>query len=139
MITIVLILHVFGAAVVLGAGFFSLLSSWRQPFDAARLNVFRFVGRFGLMASIWQFLTGLILYWPEHQEFNHRPLFWIKIGLYLAEGAMVSMLIDRRVKQAEAKAQGQVLPPVTGLSTAVLVWTVILFTIAALGVVLVQS
>ncbi len=138
-ITIILILHVFGAAIVMAVAFFALILIFHQPIDQRRSGIYHFMARFGMAASIWQLLTGVVLYLHEPSTFNHRTLFWVKIGLYVIEGMMVSLFIDKRVKQAWNKANGQTLAPIAGLPMTVLAWAIVIFAIAAIGVVLVES
>ncbi len=136
---IVLILHVLGACVVVASAIFAVIITFRQPIKTDNITVFRFIGRFGLFASIWQFITGLILYVHEWHDFNAKPLFWVKIALYVLEGIMINSLITKRIKKAAMASPGQPLPVIKGLSATVLVWALMIVAIASIGVLLVES
>lgn len=84
--TIVLALHVIGSGLMIGVVFFV----------------------FGTVAAIWQTVTGLILYFGEGDEFKDSKIFWIKIGLFILDGIIALLIIDRRIKTIESKSKGEV-------------------------------
>ncbi len=136
---ILLILHVFGAGLIIGISILALASVIKPPLTAKNLDRLGFIGRFGMWASTWQFITGALLYAREPSEFNHNVWFWIKIGLYVLEGTLSSMVIGRQVKRVSAAiAQNQ--PPLSrGLAATALTVALSVLLMASIGVVLVSS
>ncbi len=127
---IILILHVLGAGLVLGVVFLSVFLTLK-PLNPEKLGHLGFIGRFGMWGSIWQLLTGLILTANDWEELGEKPIFWVKMGLYVVEGTLASMVIDRQAKRAVG---GQ---PAKGLGTTLLLQAVLIIGIIALGVLLV--
>lgn len=130
---LLLIAHVLGASIVIGVVFFSLVIQFPLPLDPAKKAWLHFIGRFGMWASAWQFLTGLGLYWLEHDELNQRGLFWIKIGMYLLEGTLAGLVIEKKYKQIDDPAAGRSLRGLVVLQVALIV------AIATIGVILVSG
>ncbi|MBI3572862.1 MAG: hypothetical protein HY092_01540 [Candidatus Kerfeldbacteria bacterium] len=129
---LILILHVLGASIVIASAFYSVVLTIKQPISPEKLGHLRFIGRFGMGASIWQFFTGLYLAAHEWSEFKTSKLFWIKMALYVLEGILASTLIGRKMKQA---ASGQS----KSLTVTMLTWAVMIVLIAAIGVLLVED
>lgn len=136
---IILILHVLGAGVVIGVVLLALASIIKPPLTREAIERMHFVSRFGMIASVWQFLTGIVLSWQDWDEFRSSKLFWTKITLYLIEGAVASLLIEKQAKTAAVQLQnGQ---PVTGAKIRAGAWIQFLaiIAIAVIGVILVSG
>lgn len=135
----VLILHVLGAGLVLGIVILSVAAVIKPPVTAMALDRLEFIGRFGLWGSAWQFLTGVMLYLQERGEFDHNPIFWTKIGLYVVEGTIASQLLQRQARTtAAALASGQTVTA-DGLRTTLWTHAGLIIAIAVLGVWLVSG
>ncbi len=137
--TFILILHVFGSSIVLGVVFFSVAAMIKPPATLAQLDRLGFVGRFGMWASGWQFVTGVIMYLLEPTELNHNPLFWIKIGLYVVEGTLASVLLTKQVRRIRASLTQQQTPPARGLMMTLVIHAMLILAIVALGVMIVEQ
>lgn len=126
----VLILHILGAGVLVGVVFFSLVLVLKPSPDTTLLKLIR---PFGLYAAIWQLVTGVILAVPEWGKFGHSKIFWLKIGLFVVDGIIAERLINQKLRLAET---GQTTPNLKLWSWLSLL---VIFTIVALGVILVES
>lgn len=134
-----LILHVFGAGVVIGVVVLSVIAVIKPPMNAATMDKLHFAGRAGMAASAWQFFTGLMLVIPEWSEFRSNRLFWTKMTLYVVEGTLASMLLTRQSKQVwEQTKEGQNVPG-NKLRTTLWLHAALILAIAAVGVVLVSG
>lgn len=136
---ILLILHVFGAGLMIGIGALALKAVVRPPLTEQSLDRMGFVGGLGMWASIWQLLTGVLLMLQEWSEHSHNPLIWTKIGLWVLEGVVSSMLIGRQVRRIRAALAQHQPPPRAGLATVLLVNLLLILTIAAIGVLVVSG
>ncbi|MEK7637616.1 MAG: hypothetical protein AAB402_04510 [Patescibacteria group bacterium] len=135
----VLILHVLGAGLVLGIVILSVFAVIKPPMMTKALDRLAFVGRFGMWGSAWQFITGAILFLQERGEFDHNPVFWTKIGLYVVEGTLASQLLQRQARTtAAALASGQTVTA-GGLRTTLWIHAGLIIAIAVLGVWLVSG
>lgn len=129
----ILILHVLGAGLVLGVSFFCAVLMYRKEWTSEQLDRFVYIGKFGKWFSVWQFLTGIILASNEWSEFKESKIFWIKMGLYLVEGALAGVLIEKRAKSLQAgRAQ-------KGFASGLLVQLFLILLIISLGVLLVEG
>lgn len=135
----VLILHVLGAGLVLGIVILSVAAVIKPPMTPRALDRLEFIGRFGLWGSAWQFLTGAILFLQERGEFNHNPVFWTKIGLYVVEGILASQLLQRQARTTTmALANGQTVTA-GGLRAVLWAHAGLIIAIAVLGIWLVSG
>lgn len=137
--TIVVALHIIGAGLMLGVVFFALVIVFPKVVDASRVSLLKTVLKFGTLGAIWQTITGLILYFGEADEFKNNPVFWIKMGLFVADGILALLIIDRKIKTAEAQNQSagrrsQDEINLSGLPLWSLTSLVIILTIIILGV-----
>lgn len=133
MTELILILHVLGAGLIIGIIFFSVILTFRPHLPPEKLSMLRWIGRFGMAASIWQLLTGIYLTSTEWSEFRDSRLFWVKMGLYVLEGIIAGLLIERRVKHASQENTGR------GFGLTFLLWSVIILGIVIIGVLLVEG
>ena len=130
--TLVLILHVLGSGVVFGVVFFSVFLVVKPGWSQGRLSHLHFVGRFGMWASGWQVATGVYLAGIEWSEFSSNTLFWTKMALYLIEGTLAGLLIEKKIKGPRAGAKP------SGLSVSILSQMILIVLIIGIGVLLVE-
>ncbi len=130
---ILLTLHVIGAGLILGVVLLSLFAAFRKTWSPERIATLHFIGSFGKWASVWQLLTGIGLASGEWDELGSSPIFWTKMVLYVLEGALAGMLIERRAKQLEVGAE------TSGFMTILLVHAILIIGIVVLGVFLVAG
>src|SRR5512143_1921465 len=96
---IIMILHVFGAGLLIGIVLLALYSVFKPPITAQAMDRLHFVSHLGMYGSMWQFGTGLLLVIPEWSEFRASRLFWTKMALYVIEGVLASTLLARQSRQ----------------------------------------
>lgn len=106
--TIVLALHVIGASMMFGVVLFAFVVTFKKTLDPSKLSVLKNFYLFGTVGAIWQVATGVILYLQEGGEFAESKLFWTKIGLFVLDGIVAVLVIDRKVKQADQESKGEV-------------------------------
>lgn len=132
--TLILILHVLGAGVIIGIVFFSLVVSYRpRSWSAAALDRLHFVGKFGMWASAWMFVTGLILAFQDWEVLRTNWIFWGKMAAYVVEGIFAGALLTRIVMQARVELRPR------GLGTIMLTHALLILLIISLGVMLVEQ
>src|SRR3990170_5958969 len=96
---IIIILHLLGAGILIGLVVITALLAFKKSFSLQTLAVLNQVKWLGPFFSGLQLVTGLFLYWEDRDELNDNPLFSTKIGLYVIEGTLAGLVIDRRVAQ----------------------------------------
>ena len=105
---IVLSLHVVGAGIMLGVVFFAFLTALKKTLDQSQLAVLKNFYIFGTVGAIWQIITGIILYLQEDGEFKDSKIFWTKIGLFVLDGIVAVLVVDRKIKSVEAGSKGEI-------------------------------
>lgn len=128
--SLVLILHVLGACLFVGMAMLCAILSF-GTWTPEKIGHLRFIGSFGMWASLWQLVTGILLATDHWDELRGSKLFWIKMTLYVLEGAIFSRLIG---KQAAKVANGSG----RGLSLALQLNALTLILIASIGVAIVE-
>ena len=118
-----LILHLIGAGVIIGVVVFSVLLNIKDGVSQERLKIFRMVRLTGTVAAGWLLATGLVLYFQEADELKGNILFWIKMGLFILDGLIAVLLIDRKIKQQ----------PIPNLTVWAIINAVIILAIVVLG------
>lgn len=118
-----LILHIIGAGVIIGVVVFSVLLNIKEGVSQERLRIFQMVRLTGTVAAGWLLVTGLVLYFQEADELKGNVLFWIKIGLFVLDGIVAVLIIDRKIKRT----------PVPNMTVWAIINALILFAIVALG------
>lgn len=136
---IVLILHMLGAGLVVGIVLLALFAVIKPPVGEKSMDRLAFIARFGMWGSIWQFLTGLILASQEWGEFRTNRLFWTKIILYLIEGTIASLLLEKQSKQAALRVAGGQTIDGSALRLTSFIHAGLILAIAIIGVVLVSG
>src|SRR3989344_1481674 len=106
--TIVLVLHVIGAGLMLGTVFFAFIIALKKVLDPSKLSLLKNIFVFGTIGAIWQTITGIILYFQEKDEFEDSKIFLVKIVLFILDGIVALLIIDRRIKAIEAKSKGEI-------------------------------
>ena len=104
---IVLALHIIGAGLMLGVVFFAFIIALKKTLDPSKLSILKNIYIFGTVGAIWQTITGIILYFQEAGEFRESIIFWTKIGLFLLDGILALLVIDRKIKSIEKKSKGE--------------------------------
>lgn len=105
--TIVLALHVIGAGLMLGTVFFAFIIAFKKVLDPSKLAILKNIFVFGTIGAIWQTATGIILYFQENGEFKDSKMFWVKIGLFILDGIVALLIVDRRIKTVESGSKGE--------------------------------
>src|SRR5512141_2720438 len=100
--TAVLIFHVLGATVIVGASIASLIVFAKPGIPRERLLFLGDIWKIAGPAIGIQLLTGIILAGMEWNEFSHNPLFWIKMVLFVASGVTGGRILGERMKKALA-------------------------------------
>lgn len=134
---VVLILHVLGAGVLIGIVVFSVILNIQGILTPERMKIFQTIRNTGIYASAVQLITGIVLYFQEPEEFKESVFFWVKIGLFVLDGIIAVLVIDRKVKNALASQTGKP-KPISNMTIWTMVNLVILFAIVTLGVLLVE-
>lgn len=106
--TIVLVLHITGAGLMIGVIFCAFIIALKKTIDASKLSVLKYIFAFGTVGAIWQTVTGVILYLQEDGEFRDSKIFWAKIGLFVLDGIIALLIIDRRIKNTKAETKGSI-------------------------------
>lgn len=118
-----LILHIIGAGVIIGVVVFSILLNIKEGVSVERLKIFQMVRLTGTIAAGWLLATGLVLYFQEAEELKSNILFWAKMGLFVLDGIIAVLIIDRKVKKA----------PVPNLTVWAIINALVLFAIVVLS------
>jgi len=137
--TFILILHVFGAGLLIGVGVLAFLAVYRPPLTDKSLDRLGFVGKYGMWASFWQFATGAILMGMEWSETSHNPLVWTKIILWVIDGAIASRVLRNQVQRVRTAMAANQPPPQANLKMVLGLYAVIILAIAALGVMVAEA
>ena len=125
---------------MIGAIFAALLSVWKQPITAPILARVKFLGDVAKYASIWQLIVGGLLYRLSPAEFNAKPAFFVKMGLYVVGGIMSGLLLKRQGARAKTALEGgQSSVVVLGIRNILLMQMLFLITMVAIGVALVSG
>lgn len=132
---LLVILHIVGAGVLVGVVVFSLIIS-RKALSPELQKIAVMMRNLGTAGAAWQLVTGLVLYFEEPEEFRESAIFWVKIGLFVLDGLVAVLIIDRKIKSASQQGQPASIP---GLPLWALVNLVILLSIIVLGVLLVEA
>lgn len=136
---IIMILHVFGAGLLIGIVFLSVFAVFKPPLSSRSMDRLSFVGKFGMWTSVWLFATGFFLAYQDWDEFRSSRVFWIKMSLYIVEGTLASLLINKQVKLSEAQTANGGTVQSGALRMSLVIQAALILAIAALGVVLVSG
>lgn len=133
---LLLTLHVIGAGVLIGIIAIAIALSFTKEISLERAKIYQLFGKIGFIAGMVLLVTGVGLYLQEPDEFRNSTLFWVKIGLFIVDGIIATQIVDRKVRDAVAQRNGQLI-----IQNKVARWfwanLVILITIITIGVFLV--
>lgn len=132
-----LTLHILGAGVMIGIVVFSVVLNIQGTVTPERLKIFQTIRNTGIYAAIWLVITGLVLFFQEPEEFKRNVLFWVKMGLFVLDGIIAVLVIDRKTKNALANQTRRPVP-ISNMTVWALVNLAILFTIVTLGVMIAE-
>ena len=135
--TFLLILHVIGAGTIIGVIMIALVLSFKKTIPTHLATSLPFIFMFGTIASIWQLLTGIGLYLGEPEEFKDSRVFWVKLIAYVISGVIASTVIKRKLKGLSTATM-----PVqrnAGFTFWIVLFSLIILTIVACGVILVEA
>lgn len=134
---LILVIHVLGAAIVIGSIFVSVLILFMEPIPRPNLE---------LIARMWtivskvigiQILTGIYLAGIEWDSFRHNPFLWIKLVLLTIDGVVGGRAVGPLVKQALATDKPLVSLP--GARPRAVIALLIFLLMATLGVLMVEG
>lgn len=135
---ILLTLHVIGAGILIGIITIAIALSFTKEISTERAKIYQLFGKIGFIAGMLLLATGIGLYLQEPDEFNESTFFWIKIGLFIVDGIIATQIVDRKVKEAVDRKNGQLI-----VQNKVTRWfwanLVILVSIITIGVFLVEG
>ena len=102
----VLLLHLLGAGVMIGIGFFSLYLVWRSPIETFKMKALETIRGAGFGVAVWQLLTGLHLtiYGGHWELLRTSWLFWLKMAVFLADGILAEIVIRGGLKRSNGLA-----------------------------------
>ncbi len=135
---IILILHILGAALIIGTAFYSVVAVMKPNFSKTELGIILFLNRYTGALIGTQFVTGVILMATDWDALKSNPLPWVKLGLFLINGVVAKVLIESKVKELTSKDSIQQ-ETVAKLKTGALISLLIFVTIAILGIILVET
>lgn len=135
---LLLILHVISAGVLVGIVTLAIVLSFAKEITLERAKIYQLIGKIGFFAAGLVLISGIGLYLQEPDEFNKNIFFWVKIGLFVVDGIIATQIVDRKVKDAVLKKNGQLINQnkVTRWFWANLI---IIISIITIGVFLVES
>ena len=135
--TVVLSLHVLGAAVIVGGIFASLLILVKDRFTKDNLKFLQFLWKFMTPSIGLQILTGIYLASSEWEEFGKNPLLWAKIGLLVVDGFLGGKVLQAKIEAASSKHNKEV--EISGAKRLIWLSLIIFITISTLGVFLAEG
>lgn len=97
------ILHVFGAAIIFGGIFLAFLVLIKKSFSPETINLFKLTNRVVMVAVISQVITGILLVIPEYQEFLESWLFWAKMAIFILDGVLAVLIVDRKIARQKTE------------------------------------
>ena len=135
--TIVLILHIIGATLVVGASFVSLIVLFPKRVPLERLKVLKNVWSIAGPIMGIQLLTGLYLGISEWDEIGKNHLFWVKLILFIALGVISGRVLNKKLSSSLKKAADPV--DMVGVKKWALASFIIFLLIVIFGVILAES
>lgn len=133
-----LILHILGAGLLIGLVVITTIIVFMRDLSDGMLRTLLKVRWLGLAGSVWQLVTGGALYYLEREELNDSKIFWTKLGLYVLEGIIISLVIDRKIKRERASGS-DVVAATKKLRFAFLFHALLIIAIVILGVLLANA
>lgn len=134
---IVLVIHVLGAAVVIGSLFASFFVVFGKKISRERLELLdRLWKVIGPIIGI-QALTGIYLAASHWDEVGKNPLFWLKMAVFLIEAIWGGIILNLQLRENLSKKSDKVFWP--GVSAHIKTSFLFYIIIAALGVLLAET
>lgn len=133
-----LALHVVSAGVLIGIIVIAIAFSFVKEVSLERAKIYQLFGKIGFIAAMLVLVSGVGLYLQEPEKFNGSTIFWVKIALFLIDGAIATQIVDRKLRDAVAQKNGQLI-----VQNKVARWfwinLIILITIITIGIFLVEN
>ena len=104
----VLILHVVGAGIFVGAITVAAYVTFRSPLDAARIALLKPLQVIVPVATYAQLATGTYLLLINLDHFVYNELFWLKMMLYASDGLLATFILKKRVEADLAQGEGEI-------------------------------
>ena len=104
----VLILHVVGAGIFVGAITVATYVTFRSPLYSARIALLKPLQVIIPLATYAQLATGTYLFLTNLEHFVYSELFWLKMILYAADGLLATFILKKRVEADLAQGEGQI-------------------------------
>ncbi len=131
---VALILHILGAAVVIGSLFVVSLITAKGGYSGGGTRLIRDILKSIRYALGVQLVTGLYMGINEWSEFGKNHIFWTKIALFLFAGTISERLISSWVGR-----NGKEITDTKKIKRQAWMLFVLTITIAVLGLMLVES
>jgi uncharacterized membrane protein len=100
--TFLLTLHVVGAGILAGGVVFSIILAIKGQIGIERLKIIQSIRNISIGAVALQVVTGFILYSLGADEFKRNLFFWIKMALFVLDGIIAVLIVDRKIKLISA-------------------------------------
>jgi len=104
----VLILHVVGAGIFVGAITLAVYVTFRNPLYSARIQLLKPLQVIVPFATYAQLVTGTYLFLTNLEHFVYSELFWLKMILYAADGLLATFILKKRVETDLAQGEGEI-------------------------------
>jgi len=104
----VLILHVVGAGIFVGAITVATYVTFRSPLYSTRIALLKPLQVIVPAATYAQLATGTYLFLTSLDHFVYSELFWLKMILYAADGLLATFILKKRVEADLAQGEGEI-------------------------------
>ena len=91
--SVTLLLHLLGAGVIIGVGFFSVILTLRSPLDQGKVETVKHIRFYGTLTIGLLIATGVILAFLKGPELLSSTRFWLKMSLIVIEGMVDKLVI----------------------------------------------
>ena len=102
----VLILHVIGAGIFVGAVAVAAYVTFRSPLYSDRIQLLKPLQVIVPLATYTQLATGTYLFLTNLEHFVYSELFWLKMILYATDGLLATFILKKRVEADLAQEGG---------------------------------
>ncbi|MDP2720481.1 MAG: hypothetical protein Q8O75_00870 [bacterium] len=104
----VLILHVVGAGIFVGAIAVAAYVTFRSPLYSTRIALLKPLQVIIPLATYAQLATGIYLFLINIDHFVYSEFFWLKMILYAADGLLATFILKKRVEADLAQGEGEI-------------------------------
>src|SRR3990172_4060313 len=104
----VLISHVIGAGIFVGAITVAAYVTFRSPLDSARIRILKSLQVIVPFATYAQLVSGTYLLFTNLEHFFYSELFWLKMALYAADGLLATFILKERVAKDLGQGEGEI-------------------------------